>query len=165
MVKVARSVFYSFQYEPDNWRVQQVMKMGALSGESIFSAQDWESVRRKTDRAIESWTDRQMKYARAVVVLVGSTTADSRWVRYEIEKAWDECYPLLGIRINSLKDRCGRTDRPGDDPFSRVTLRNGQKVSDYVHLIEPRGSNSQEVYNSIENNLQTWVNNYAYRRR
>ena len=27
---MTQSVFFSFQYDPDNWRVQQVMNMGAV---------------------------------------------------------------------------------------------------------------------------------------
>ncbi len=41
---MAQSVFFSFQYKPDNWRVQQVMNMGAVSGGSAFKPQDWEAV-------------------------------------------------------------------------------------------------------------------------
>ena len=32
---MAKSVFYSFEYQPDNWRVQQVINMGAVSGGDV----------------------------------------------------------------------------------------------------------------------------------
>ena len=70
---MTKSVFFSFQYEPDNWRVQQVMKIGAISGDSAFTPQDWEAVRRNTDNAIKNWIHRQMRYTSAVIVLVGAT--------------------------------------------------------------------------------------------
>lgn len=141
-----------------------MMNMGAISDSSVFSPQDWEKVRRQTDSAIERWIDDQMKYVKAVIVLVGSSTAESRWVRHEIRKAWDEYYPLLGVRIHKLMDMNGHTSLAGSNPFSRVGLQNGQKVSDYVPLIEPRGNSSREVYADIANNLEKWVDDYAYRR-
>ena len=95
---MAQSVFFSFQYEPDNWRVQQVMNMGAISGGSAFTPQDWESVRYKTDAAIEKWIHDQMLYTKAVIVLVGATTSKSRWVKHEIIKGWNDKRPLLGGR-------------------------------------------------------------------
>ena len=57
---MAKSVFFSFQYDPDNWRVQQVMKIGAISGDLAFTAQDWETVRREMDDAIKYWIHQQM---------------------------------------------------------------------------------------------------------
>ena len=102
-----KSVFYSFQYEPDNWRVQKVVQMGAVTGGAAFTAQDWEKVRRQSDAAIEKWIHDQMKYTKAVIVLVGETTANSRWVDYEIRKAWDDGRPLLGVRIHRLENNRG----------------------------------------------------------
>ena len=86
---MARSIFASFYYDGDADRVQQVLKMGAIEGGSLVTAQEWESVKYKTDAAIESWIHSQMLRKSAVVVLVGSDTANRKWVNYEIRKAWD----------------------------------------------------------------------------
>lgn len=161
---VAQSVFFSFEYEPDNWRVQKVMNMGAVTGGSAFSAQDWEAVRFKTDAAIEKWIHDQMLYTKAVIVLVGSTTANSRWVRHEIVKAWNDKRPLLGVRIHGLTDKDGRTARAGSDPFAAITMKSGRPLADHVSLINPAGGDSKAVYNDILNNLETWVNTRAYKR-
>jgi len=160
---VAKSVFYSFHYDRDAWRVQQVINMGALEGQPILSAQDWEAVTRQGDPAIKNWIADQMKYKSAVVVLVGAQTASRPWVRYEIGYAWDNYKPLVGVRIHGLADETGRTDTAGANPFNHVTLKNGNKVGDYVPLYSPSGSNSQAVYASIKENLTTWVDS-AYKR-
>ena len=118
---MAQSVFFSFEYEHDNWRVQQVMKMGAVTGGSAFTAQDWEAVRLRTDAAIEKWIHEQMLYTRAVIVLVGAHTAKSRWVRHEIIKAWNDKRPLLGVRIHNLLDKNGYSSSWGDDPFAAIS--------------------------------------------
>lgn len=161
---MAQSAFFSFQYEPDNWRVQQVMNMGAVTGGSAFTPQDWEAVRYKTDAAIETWIHDQMLYTRAVIVLVGATTAESRWVKHEIIKAWNDRRPLVGVRIHGLRDKNGYFSSAGADPFAQVTLSNARTVADYVDLISPAGTDSKDIYNDIQKNLEPWVNYRAYRR-
>lgn len=157
------AVFYSFHYQRDAWRVQQIMQMGVVEGQPLLNAQDWEQVKRQGTQAIEGWIDRQMKYKRAVVVLVGAETANRPWVNYEIRKAWNEHYPLVGIRINGMADRFGDPDRPGVNPFTQVSLQGGGTVSDYVRLHEPTGLTTQQVYATIKVNLESWVAS-AYRR-
>lgn len=161
---MAQSVFFSFQYKPDNWRVQQVMQMGAVSGGSSFTPQDWEAVRYRTDAAIEKWIHEQMLYTRAVIVLVGSTTSDSKWVRHEIIKAWNDKRALLGVRIHKLLDRDSSPSSWGDDPFSAISLKGGGTMADYVPLINPHGSDSRAAYRDIQQNLEGWVMNRAYKR-
>jgi hypothetical protein len=157
------AVFFSFHYDRDVARVQQVLQMGALEGQTILSSQKWEEVKSQGDKAIERWIDDQMKYKSAVVVLVGSQTASRDWVRYEITKAWRESRPLVGVRIHGLKDFNQKIDAPGANPFEKVSLKNGKKVSDYVTLHSPPGTDSRAVYASIKANLNTWVNG-AYKR-
>lgn len=159
---MAKSVFYSFEYQPDNWRVQQVINMGAVSGGAAFTAQDWESVRRNTDSAIERWIHEQMLYTKAVIVLVGEHTYDSRWVRYEITKAWEDRRPLLGVRIHGLEDSRGLTSRPGPDPFAQIGLQGGGTIADYVTLIDPTGYNSKMTHRTIREGLEDWVGRYAF---
>lgn len=51
---MAKSVFYSFHYDNDAWRVQQIINMGALDGQTILNSQDWETVKRQGDAAIKA---------------------------------------------------------------------------------------------------------------
>lgn len=157
------AVFYSFHYDRDAWRVQQIINMGAVEGQTILNAQDWEAVKRRGDQAIKDWVSQQMAYKSAVVVLVGARTADRPWVRHEIAYAWDNRKPLVGIRIHGLADRSGHSDVSGESPFSRVTLKGGGTVGDYVPLYTPSGWNSQTVYADIKANLKSWVAG-AYKR-
>lgn len=157
------AVFHSFHYDRDAHRVQQILQMGAIEGQAILNAQDWEAVKRKGPAAIEKWIDDQMKYKSAVVVLVGAQTASREWVLYEISKAWDEKRPLVGVRIHGLQNLSKQTDSPGVNPFEKVALQSGKKVSDYVTLHNPAGADSKAVYASIKANLKTWVQG-AYKR-
>lgn len=92
-----KTVFYSFHYERDVHRVQLVRQIGALEGQPLLGAQQWEAVRRQGEQAIKDWIDKQMAYKRAVVVLIGQETASRPWVLYEIEKAWRDKKPLVGV--------------------------------------------------------------------
>lgn len=157
------AVFYSFHYDRDHWRVQQIINMGTVEGQTILTAQDWEAVKRRGDEAIRAWIADKMLYKSAVVVLVGAQTASRRWVRYEIEYAWSSKKPLVGIRIHGLADKDGRTDAAGSSPISGVSLQGGGSVADYVPLYNPTGLSSQAVYADIKANLKSWVAS-AYKR-
>lgn len=161
---MAKSVFFSFHYDRDTWRVQQIIQMGALEGQTILNAQAWEAVKKKGEAAVKRWIQEQMKYKKAVVVLVGAQTAGRPWVRHEIAYAWDNRKPLVGIRIHGLRDRNQRTASAGANPFAQVALEGGGTVGDHVPLYLPSGSDSQAVYTDIKKNLTRWVDN-AYTRR
>lgn len=160
---MAKSVFFSFGYDRDNWRVQQVINMKAIEGGAVFTPQDWESVRYKTDATIERWIHDQMAWTRAVVVLVGRQTAESKWVRHEIAKAWDDKRPMVGVRIHGLKNADQQVDVAGANPFEKVKLEGGGTVANYVALHNPAGSVSTQVHASIKQNVESWVAN-AYKR-
>ncbi|WP_094765096.1 TIR domain-containing protein [Luteococcus japonicus] len=160
---MAKAVFYSFHYNRDAWRVQQVRNMGVLDGQPLLNAQEWEQVRRQGDTAIQQWIKDQMAYKSAVVVLIGAETASRPWVRHEIAHAWDNRKPLVGVRIHGLADRNGYTDPYGENPFSKVALKGGGTVGDYVPVYNPTGWDSRSVYASICANLTDWVAS-AYKR-
>lgn len=124
-----KTVFYSFHYERDVHRVQLVRQIGALEGQPLLGAQQWEAVRRQGEQAIKDWIDKQMAYKRAVVVLIGQETASRPWVLYEIEKAWRDKKPLVGVRIHGLSSM-GSVDSRGADPFTKVPAVSGVPVFD-----------------------------------
>lgn len=157
------AVFYSFHYDRDSWRVQQILNMGALEGQTILNAQEWESVKRRGEKAIEDWIAEQMKHKSVVVVLIGAETAGRRWVQHEITKAWNDRRSLLGVRIHGLADRNQQTDSPGANPFAQVSLQGGGTVGEYVPVFNPSGSTSQQVHANIKDNLASWANS-GYKR-
>jgi len=46
---MARRVFFSFHYKPDNWRASQVRKMGDIEGDAPVSDNDWETITKGGD--------------------------------------------------------------------------------------------------------------------
>lgn len=82
-----RQVFYSFHFGNDVMRVQQIRNIGAIEGNEPVSPNNWEEIRRTGKSAVEKWIDDNMRHKSCVVVLVGSETANRKWVDYEIRKA------------------------------------------------------------------------------
>jgi hypothetical protein len=155
-----KQVFFSFHFDNDVMRVQQIRNIGAIEGNTPISPNDWEEVKRKGDSSIENWIDDNMKYRSCVVVLVGLETANRKWVKYEIIKAWNEGKGLVGIYIHNLKCPRNGQCRQGPNPFDQITLTDGRKLSSIVQCHNP---NSWDAYNDISNNLENWIENAAKR--
>lgn len=153
--KVARiPVFYSFHFGNDAMRVQQVRNIGSIDGNSPTSPNEWERLKRAGDKAVMNWIDQSMNYKRCVLVLIGSDTANRPWVRYEIEKAWNDGRALLGIYIHNLKCPRNGTCRKGKNPFDEFTFRDGRKLSTVVQCYDP---NPVAAYRDIADNLSRWI--------
>jgi hypothetical protein len=150
-----KPVFYSFHFANDVFRVQLVRNIGALEGNTPVSANEWEELKRKGDAAVERWIDDNMKYRQCVVVLIGSETANRRWVRHEILKAWNERRGVLGVYIHNLKCPRSGTCARGPNPFDSFTLNNGgQRLSSIVQCYDPPASSA---YATIATNMEQWV--------
>lgn len=150
---MAKTVFYSFHYDRDVHRVQLVRNINALEGQTLLNSQDWEAVRSRGKQAIQDWIDEQMKWKKAVIVLVGNQTAGREWVNYEINKAWTDKKPLLGIRIHGLASLSDGADTAGASPFSStagIPLFD-PTVTDIYGKIDTKAT-----YNKLANNLESW---------
>ena len=155
---MARKVFYSFHYLPDSWRVSQVRNIGAIEDNKPAKDNDWETITKGGDKAIETWIHEQMSGRSCVVVLIGSATANRKWINHEIKKAWDAGKGLVGVHIHGLKNSEGKTCAKGVNPFDGFTLNSGTtKLSSVVKTYDPTGSDSAAVYKYIKDNLEKWI--------
>ena len=158
---MARKVFYSFHYKPDNWRVSQVRNIGAIEGNEAAKDNDWETITKGGDAKIKEWIDSQMKGRSCAIVLIGKDTADRKWINFEITKAWNDGKALLGIHIHNLKDSAGNTSAKGANPFTGFSVTKTDKskipLSDIVKVYNPSGLDSKAVYQSIANNIEDWI--------
>jgi len=155
---MARKVFYSFHYKLDHWRVSQVRNMGVVEGQPLLSDNEWEEVQKGGDAAIEKWIADQMKGKSCVVVLIGEKTANRKWVKHEIERAWNAKKGVVGIYIHNLKDKDGKQCGQGSNPFDNFTI-DRRKLSDIVKAYNPPYSSSTYVYDYIASNIDNWVEN------
>lgn len=149
-----RQIFYSFHYDNDVFRVQQIRNMGALEENKPVSANEWETVKKGGDAAIKKWIDDNMKYRSCVVVLIGEDTHKRPWVKHEIKKAWEDGKGLLGIHINNLKDPKTGTCSKGTNPFDQFTFKDG---NGNVKTIMCKSPLANDAYNDIKKNIETWI--------
>lgn len=151
---IKRQIFFSFHYDNDVFRVQQIRNIGTLEENKPVSPNDWETVKKGGDKAIEKWIDDYMKYRSCVVVLIGEETSKRPWVKYEINKAWQDGKGLLGIHINNLKDPKTGTCSKGINPFDQFNFRD---KDGNLKTIPCKTPDSTNAYNDIKNNIEAWV--------
>jgi hypothetical protein len=108
---MARRAFFSFKYA-DVSRAMVVRNSWVLQGREaagFIDAASFEELKTRGDTAIRRWIDAQIKRTTVTVVLVGSGTCRSRWVKYEIAESQRLGHGLLGVDISKIKDFRGRT--------------------------------------------------------
>ena len=154
-----RQVFFSFEYNKDVWRASQVRNMGKVSSSSTFSDNDWEEVKSKSDKDIKKWIDTQMAMRSCVVVLIGKTTSTRKWVKYEIEKAYELNKGIVGIHVHGLEDSDGKQTDKGSNPFYQVYTNSGERLSKYVTCFDSSYKLSKNVYSDISNNIEDLIEN------
>lgn len=153
---MARKVFTSFHYIPDNWRANQIRNMGKLEGNSVVTTNKWEEVTKGGNKAIQEWIDNNIYGKSCVVIFVGENTAGRKWIDYEIEKAWNDGKGVFGIFVHNLKDSNGNQANKGNNPFENFTVGD-KKLSSIVKCYNPPFSTSTYVYDHIKENLEDWI--------
>jgi hypothetical protein len=155
---MAKRAFYSFHYIPDNWRASQVRNMGVIEGNQPVSDNDWETVKKGGDTAIEKWIDDQLYGKSCAIILIGSNTANRKWINYEISTAWNEKKAVLGIYVHNLKDITGNQTYQGANPFDYITFKDSvKKLSSIAKAYNPPSRDSKQVYKYINDNLSAWI--------
>jgi hypothetical protein len=153
---MARRVFYSFHFDPDNWRAAQVRSMGVIDGNPPASDNDWEAVKRGGDVAIERWITGQLNGTSCTIVLIGAQTAGRKWITHEIIESWNQGKGVVGVHIHGLKDRNGTQSSQGQNPFAGINVK-GVPMTAIVKAYAPPFFDSQQVYGHIKSNLPGWI--------
>lgn len=155
---MARKIFSSFHYKPDNWRAATVRSIGAIEGNKLATDNGWESVTSGGDTAIKKWIADQMKGKSCVIVLIGTKTAGRKWINYEIEKGWNDGKGVCGIYVHNLKDNDGNQSTKGTNPFTGFTIGDDKKkLCTIVKAYDSPYSTSTSVYNHIKDNIVDWI--------
>ena len=154
---IKRQVFYSFHFDNDVMRVQQIRNMGVIEGDEPASANEWEQLKKK-DGGQKKWIDDNMAYRSCVIVLIGEETAKRPWVQYEIKKATAEKKAMLGVYIHNLRDPKHGTCSQGSNPFEQFTLtdgpNSGKRLSTIIKCYNPP---SNDAYGTIKANIDAWI--------
>lgn len=130
---MARRVFFSFHYQRDIWRINQIRNIPEIVGSAAAGFQDaslWEEAKKKGDAEIKKLIDKGLENTTVTVVFIGAKTAGRKYINYEIQKSIDRGNGIVGIQIHHLKNEKGITDDPGATPNKIVD--GGYKVYKYV---------------------------------
>jgi len=130
---MARRVFFSFHYQRDIWRVNQIRSIPNVTGCAAAGFQDasiWEEAKKKGDAAIKALINKGLENTSVTVVCVGSKTAGRTYINYEIDQSIARGNGIVAVQIHHLKDKDGNTDPAGAIPAKIES--NGYKAYKYV---------------------------------
>jgi hypothetical protein len=128
-----RNVFFSFHYQRDIWRVNQIRNLDEICGCSAAGFIDnslWEEAKKKGDADIKRMIDKGLEGTTVTVVFIGSQTANRKYVDYEIQQSIKRGNGIVGIQVHELKNQNGETDTAGATPAALTN--GGYKVFKYA---------------------------------
>lgn len=135
---MARSVFFSFNYQRDIMRVHQI-KQHYFTKEThtetgFFVGSLEEKAQKEGDLVVKNMINKGLVGSSVLCVLIGKETYTRRWVDYEILKAVENGMGVFGIRIHQLKDPKAGADTIGSSPF--IYLGYGTKNGEMRPMIQ-----------------------------
>jgi hypothetical protein len=116
---MARRVFFSFHYDQDIFRANQVRNANAVVGPDVagfFDHSEYADAKARGDAAISAMILRHLQNTSVTVVLIGAYTASRPWVRFEIAESIKRKNGLLGVYINHLRDNRQQVSPMGSLP-------------------------------------------------
>ena len=149
---MARTVFFSFHYERDVRRIQQVRNSWVVrergATQPFLDGADFEDAKRRAG-GIEAWIENQLKGCSVTAVLFGSETYSREWVKYEIKRSYELKMGILAIDIHNVRDPIHGTDQQGRNPLENWNID---------------GRSFTNIYNTYDwvrddgyNNIGSWV--------
>lgn len=134
---MALYTFFSFCYEDvKNFRVNVVRNSWIANNmdDTFVDGSIWEKEKSKDATVIKNLIEDGLKKTSVTAVLIGTDTADRRWVKYEILKSFERGNGLLGIHINRIRNKDKQISAKGSNPFDRLGFQisdDGKKIRFY----------------------------------
>ena len=154
---MVRRVFFSFHYERDVWRANQVRNSWVPKGNTdtagYVDAAEWEEVKQESDQTIRKWIDNQLHGTSVTAVLIGNETADRKYVKYEIEQSIRRGNGIVGVKIHNLKNQSGEKDLAGNNPLDNFVIKTPDGETKLSKIFETY----DWVRDKGQSNLGEWV--------
>lgn len=157
---MARRVFFSFHYQRDIWRVNQIRNCWVTRGVNEAGFWDnslWEATKSQGDIALRNLIDTGFIGTSVTVVLIGAETANRKWVKYEIQKSRERGNGMIGIYIHNVRNQLGQYDIMGTNPFDQFTALQMGTLIRYSQLYRTYNWTLEDGYN----NIGTWIERAA----
>lgn len=123
---MGKRVFFSFHYQDViDFRANVVRNHNIVKGQSsgYFDASIWEDAKKESDIALKRLINSELKNTSVTAVLVGTETYNRRWVRYEIVRSMWKGNKLIGVHINGIKGKDGKSKVNGYSPFDYLGIQ------------------------------------------
>jgi len=180
---MARTVFFSFHYQRDIFRVQQVknhyVTKETYTEAGFFDGSLEEKAQKEGDTIVKNLIDKGLKGSSVLCVLIGKETYTRRWVSYEILKSIELGMGVFGVRIHQVKDPKTGADVAGSTPFEclgygakdgkmipMIHYQDGWKDAPYLSPITSSAApylvNTDKPLLSNLFNVYDWVTNDGY---
>lgn len=150
-----KKVYFSYHFEKDGNRVEQIRNMGLTRDVKPLPNDEWDELCRQGDESIKSWIDKTISEVDCLVVFIGEETFKRKWIIYEIGKAWNEGKGILGIYIHNLNDIKTGKCKKGENPFINFKMnRDGTTLRSKIKCYDP---DPIDTYNCIYENIEDWI--------
>lgn len=153
---MARRIFFSFHYDRDVRRIQQVRNSWVVRESGLappfYDGAEFEDAKRRAG-GIENWIEEQLKGCSVTVVLFGAETFNRPWVTHEIKRSFELKMGILAIDIHNVRDPLHGVDTQGRNPLEHwhsnsVPFTSLYRTYDWVR-------------NDGYNNIGAWVEHAA----
>ena len=137
---MAKRVYFAFHYQDViDFRANVVRNSWVTHPDrqaaGFFDASIWETARRTSDLALKRLINHELENTSVTAVLIGSETFLRRWVRYEIIRSMAKGNTLLGVHINGIAGKDGRTKQNGPCPFEYLSYHRSPNGT-HIKLME-----------------------------
>lgn len=118
-----RRVFFSFHYQNDVWRANQIrqswrrQKEKTRESAGFYDGSIWERSKRESDDSLKELIRQGVKNTSVTCILTGSQTSERRWVRYEIARSIIKGNGLLTVRVHNMLNSKRQFSTKGQDPL------------------------------------------------
>lgn len=157
---MVRRVFFSFHYENDVWRANQVRNSWVTKEDrkaaGFIDSADFEKLKQQGEDAVRKWIDGQLENTSVTVILIGAETSNRKWVRYELQKSYEKGNSIIGVYIHNLKDKDGNTSNKGDATFGEIGKDKEGKTLYYHNITK---GTYDYVNDKGYDNLGIWIEN------
>ena len=158
-----RRVFFSFHYQNDIWRVNQVRNSwrynheNTRESEGFFDGSMWESSKLTGPDSVKNLIREGIKNTSVTCVLFGAQTYERRWVRYELARSVVKGNGLLAVKVNLMGDQQGNTAKEGPNPLEFMGVYNADGA---IRLAEFKNGNwvQYDDYTKAVDLPATWPN-------
>jgi hypothetical protein len=153
---MARRVFFSFHFDRDHWRANQVRNSNSIIGADdagFIDDSEWNEVKIKDKNEIARQIRERIARTMVTIVLVGRETHKRYWVDFEIEESINHKNGFLAIYIHHLKHHDQSCDYEWNMPLlpSRLPagtptmLWDSTKWSENAAAIEAAGKRAEAL--------------------